>query len=126
MPSSPFVFGKSVSQDVFIGRVTETRRLKLNFEYGVNTILISPRRMGKTSLVKKVMSLVDSDKVKVVYLDVFHCRTEEEFLNAFVTSVIKATSNQCEARIINISKFLSRIPPKIEIGTDPTQTQEHN
>ena len=81
MPSSPFVFGKSVSQDVFIGRVEETRRLKLNFEYGVNSILISPRRIGKTSLVQKVMSLVDSDKVKVVYLDIFKCRTEEAFLN---------------------------------------------
>ena len=75
--------------------------------------------MGKTSLVQKVMSLVDSDKVKVVYLDIFKCRTEEAFLNAFASAVIKATSNQREARIINISKFLSRIPPKIEIGSDP-------
>ena len=80
--------------------------------------------MGKTSLVQKVMSLVDSDKVKVVYLDIFKCRTEEEFLNAFATAVIKATSNQCEARIINISKFLSRIPPKIQIGTDPINNFE--
>ena len=79
--------------------------------------------MGKTSLVQKVMSLVDSDKVKVVYLDIFKCRTEE-FLNAFATAVIKATSNQCEARIINISKFLSRIPPKIEIGLDPINNFE--
>ena len=124
MSSSPFVFGKSVSQDVFTDRIAETRRLKLNFEYGVNTILISPRRMGKTSLVKKVMSLVDSDKVKVVYLDVFHCRTEEEFLNAFATSVIKATSTRWEEWTKNISKFFSRIVPKIEIGTDPINNFE--
>ena len=48
---SPFVFGVRVEGDVFTDRRTETERLKANFTYGVNTILISPRRMGKTSLV---------------------------------------------------------------------------
>lgn len=48
-----FVFGVSVSDYNFIGREDEIRQLKMNFEEGINTILISPRRWGKTSLVKK-------------------------------------------------------------------------
>ena len=48
-----FVYGMSVGGENFTDRVKETARLKLNFENGMNTILISPRRMGKTSLVKK-------------------------------------------------------------------------
>ncbi len=58
----------SVEGENFTDRELECRRLKLNFENGINSILISPRRMGKTSLVKKVKSLVDSPEIKVVYI----------------------------------------------------------
>lgn len=51
---SPFVFGVRVEGDTFTDRREETERLKSNFTDGVNTILISPRRMGKTLLVDKV------------------------------------------------------------------------
>ena len=47
----PFVYGIAVSGDNFTDRKKETKRLKMNFESGVNSILISPRRMGKTSIV---------------------------------------------------------------------------
>ena len=62
--NSPFVFGVRVEGDAFTDRKEETKRLKMNFLYGVNTILISPRRMGKTSLVDKACALVKSDSVK--------------------------------------------------------------
>ena len=42
----PFVFGVRVEGNTFTDRKEETNRLKMNFLYGVNTILISPRRMG--------------------------------------------------------------------------------
>ena len=45
-----FVFGVSVGEYNFIGRDEEMHRLKMNFKEGINTILISPRRWGKTSL----------------------------------------------------------------------------
>ena len=44
-----FVYGMSVRGENFTDRIKETKRLRLNFENGMNTILISPRRMGKTS-----------------------------------------------------------------------------
>ena len=51
--SSLFVFGKTVSGDAFTDREKDTAKLVSNFQYGVNTFLLSPRRWGKTSLVKK-------------------------------------------------------------------------
>lgn len=36
-----FVFGQSVTGDNFTDREKETRRLKMNFTHGVNTILIT-------------------------------------------------------------------------------------
>ena len=64
MATSPFVFGTRVSGETFIDRVKETKRLKINFENGINTVLISPRRMGKTSLVAKVVSLLTDDNFR--------------------------------------------------------------
>lgn len=79
--------------DAFTDRREETERLKANFTYGVNTILISPRRMGKTSLVDKVCSLVEGDDIKIARIDAFGCRSENDFINAFATAVVRATSN---------------------------------
>lgn len=64
----PFVYGVAVSGDNFTDRKKETKRLKMNFESGVNSILISPRRMGKTSIVGKVMSSMTDPKIKVVMM----------------------------------------------------------
>lgn len=46
---APFIFGIRVNGDNFTDRKEETERLRENFLHGVNTILISPRRIGKTS-----------------------------------------------------------------------------
>lgn len=116
---SPFVFGVRVEGDTFTDRREETERLKSNFTYGVNTILISPRRMGKTSLVDKVCSLVESENIKIARIDAFGCRSENDFINAFATSVVRATSNKWEEWMENAKVFLSRFVPKISFGQDP-------
>lgn len=115
----PFVFGVRVEGNTFTDRKEETNRLKMNFLYGVNTILISPRRMGKTSLVEKVCSLVESDTLKIAKIDAFGCRSENDFINAFATAVVRATSSKWEEWMENAKTFLSRFIPKISIGQDP-------
>lgn len=115
----PFVFGVATSGDNFTDREKETQRLLLNFTHGVNTVLISPRRWGKTSLVKKVAQLAQTNQRKIVYLDIFSCRTEHEFYRLFATSVLKQTSSKWDEWIENTKLFLSHINPKISLGSDP-------
>lgn len=117
--NKPFIFGVFTSGNNFTNREQETKRLLANFNHAINTILISPRRWGKTSLVKKVCKLADSDKLKIVYLDIFSCRNEDEFYEAFATAILKQTSSKLEDWIEHTKIFLSRISPKISIGTDP-------
>lgn len=102
---APFVFGVRVEGNTFTDRKEETNRLKMNFLYGVNTILISPRRMGKTSLVEKVCSLVESDTLKIAKIDAFGCRSENDFINAFATAVVRATSSKWEEWMENAKTF---------------------
>lgn len=119
MENKPFIFGVATSGDNFTDREKETERLLLNFRYGVNTVLISPRRWGKTSLVQKVCRLAQSDKLKVVYLDIFSCRSEQDFYDAFAVAVLKQTSSKLDEWLENVKLFLSRITPKISMGIDP-------
>lgn len=119
MENKPFVFGVAASGDNFTDRESETARLLTNFRSGVNTVLISPRRWGKTSLVRKVCRLAQTDELKIVYLDIFSCRSDADFYDAFASAVLKQTSTKVEEWMENIRQFLSRISPKISLGADP-------
>ncbi len=116
---NPFVFGKAAEGDYFTDRAEDVKRLTANLTHGVNTILISPRRWGKTSLVKKVISEIESSRVKPVFIDVFQCKSEYEFYHAFATAVIKQTSSKLEEWVEMAKTFLSNISPKFSFGSDP-------
>lgn len=114
-----FIFGTAVSDYNFIGREKETQRLMSNFCEGINTILISPRRIGKTSLVKHVKSLLDSQEgIIVVYLDMFACKTEYEFYNALSAAVLKQTASHTEKWMEYAKEFLVRLTPKITFSPE--------
>jgi len=114
-----FIYGVSVSGDNFTDRVKETRRLKMDFENGLNVVLISPRRMGKTSLVKKVQQVVDSSIVHTVYMDIYDCKSEYDFYNKFAEAVLKQTSGKMEIFLEKTKQFLTRLTPKISFSPDP-------
>ena len=115
-----FVYGVSVDGNNFTDRVQETRRLKMNFENGLNVVLISPRRMGKTSLVKHVQEVVDKSMIQTVYVDIYDCRSEYDFYNKFAEALLKQTANKMELVLENIKRFLVRLAPKVSFNPDMT------
>jgi primosomal protein N'' len=114
-----FVYGMSVEGENFTDRVQETRRLKKDFENGINVILISPRRMGKSSIVKKVRSEINDPAIKIVYMDIYDCRSEYDFYNRFASSLLRQTATRTEQIVENIKKFLVRLTPKIGFSMEP-------
>lgn len=114
-----FVYGKSVEGENFTDRVKETHRLRENFLHGLNTIIISPRRLGKTSLVKRVKQSIDDPKVKVIFMDIYDCRSEYDFLNRFASLILKETADSSERIVNNIKEFLVRLTPKLSFNVDP-------
>ena len=52
---SPFQYGTLVDKESFVNRVEERKQLKELLGSGINVMLISPRRWGKSSLVKVAM-----------------------------------------------------------------------
>lgn len=106
MNGQAFVFGKPVEGDFFTDRESEAKRLAANFKGGVSTFLLSPRRWGKTSLIKKVMKQVQSDELRVVFVDVFKCKSPIDFAEAVASAVLSQTASRAE-EFIDIKLGLS-------------------
>lgn len=120
MGNNLFVFGKTVSGDAFTDRESETKKLVSNFQYGVNTFIVSPRRWGKTSLVMKVKSLVEGTKLRVVYVDVQRCRSREEFCERFASAVLSQTASKMDEWLDNAKSFLNRFSFGVNTSADPS------
>ena len=116
---NPFVFGKAAEGTYFTDRTEDAKRLHANLTHGINTIIISPRRWGKTSLVKKVIADINRPDIKPVFIDIFQCKSEYEFYHAFASAVIKQTSSRLDEWVETAKNFLSNISPKFSFGSDP-------
>lgn len=118
---TPFVFGKIATDKNFTDREQETATLIENFSSLINTIIISPRRWGKSSLVNKAakIAMQQDSKLKICHIDLFNVRDEEHFYSILAQKVISVTSSKWDETIDIVKRFFSRLSPKITLGTDP-------
>ena len=115
----PFVFGVPADKPHFIGREKELARLEANFKFGVNTVLMSPRRWGKTSLVNRASQSAGSDNRIIVQMDIFACRSEYDFYNTFTSALLKQTASKVEEWWDLAKGFIERLAPRIAVKPDP-------
>lgn len=116
---NPFYFGKMVKDNYFTDREKDTKRLQGNFRNGINSILISPRRWGKSSLVQKAGGEIANNHIKVVYIDMFSIRSEIDFYAAYSKAILLATSSKLEETLKMTKEFFRQIIPKLSLGLDP-------
>ena len=118
---APFIFGRIATDENFTDREKETEHLVNNFESLINTVIISPRRWGKSSLVHKAADIaMQADKnLKVCTIDLFNVKTEEQFYTALARNLIQETASRWEEAVENAKKFFSRLVPKISVGAGP-------
>ncbi len=78
----PFIYGRLAEKESFIDRVEDRRELKNFLRHGINVILVSPRRWGKSSLVRTSMEelMQEESKTKVCFMDASKIHTEERIL----------------------------------------------
>jgi len=120
MESLPFVFGRIAQDKEFTDREKEIEHLISNFTGLINTVIISPRRWGKTSMINRVVEKTQTEKseVKVCQIDLFTTRKEEDFYLTLAKGVLKTTSSKWDDIMQNAKMFLSRLMPKITFTPD--------
>jgi len=118
---TPFTFGKLVLESDFTDRIAETRRLISNFNSSVNTILISPRRWGKSSLVAKAVKSIQPKSKKIIFcmIDLNNIRSEEQFYKLLATKVLQKSSSKIDSILENAKLFLGRFIPNISFSPNP-------
>lgn len=116
---SPFRFGKVVTGEHFINRKNEIRRIRDNIAGQINTILISPRRWGKSSLMKQVAYKTGSKVNKFVFIDFYNIRSEEEFYSIYAQEVLKASLTKTDEFLRAGKDFFRTILPLISFSIDP-------
>ena len=90
-PSNPFPVSAYHGPDLFCDRADEVKRLYANAMNGVDTTLLSIRRMGKTGLVQHLFhKLAKKQKVYCLYMDIYSTQNQKEFINLFSTAVLQA------------------------------------
>lgn len=117
---SPFKFGKIVEGRFFTNRLKDIERLIANFSNDINTVLISPRRWGKSSLVITAAEKFarENKNTKVIFIDLFNIKNEQQFYAYYTKQVIKQASGKPREWLETAKQFLQKISPKITIPVD--------
>lgn len=114
----PFVYGRIAEDKDFTGREADISRLKQNLTNRINTVIISPRRWGKSSLVHKTLGCISAEDKNFItcHVDAFNCRNEEDFFRTYINSVLHATTTKVDEVIELVKKYIGSFGPKISLG----------
>ncbi|MET0394787.1 MAG: ATP-binding protein [Chitinophagaceae bacterium] len=117
----PFDFGRIADDFYFTNRTKEIGWLKRQVDGRINTMLISPRRWGKSSLVQQVAGKYKKQAGAPVFcfVDIFNIRSEKEFYEELSRQVMRATAGSLEEVAKMAGAFFRKIIPRLGFSPDP-------
>ncbi len=110
---NPFVYGETVSGDNFCDRSLETKELVTDVKNGQNVIIFSPRRYGKTSLIKQVLRKVKAQGTLTFYVDLYPAINKEKFIEIYAGAISAGIPGGARQVVKKIKEYLPRIIPKV-------------
>ena len=118
-PRNPFILGHRINRPYFCDRIVEQEKLTSSVTNGRNVVLISPRRMGKTSLV--YVSFQDSKEIENDFLTFFFDILQTNSLGEFTYLLGKAIFDKLLSKnMMRVKGFLSALKSlKGTFGFDP-------
>ena len=134
-PDNPFIYQGYVSPEYFCDRTEETEELMANLRNGRNTTLISPRRIGKSGLIKNAfyhIREVDKDAI-CIYIDIFATKNQHDFVQLLGTAVAQHIMSHQQKALKRLLEFFgswrpvfSADPltgmPTVSVSIEPSQS----
>ena len=103
---NPFYYGRVVEGAAFINRKDEIRLLSSDLERGQSIILFSPRRYGKTSLIKQVIKKLQRKKIACFYIDLYTITSLDEFYTNYSTAIAANLKTPVQSLVAIIHSLL--------------------
>ena len=90
-PDNPFIYKGYEGPDYFCDRESETEQMVGALRNGRNITVISPRKIGKTGLIKQVFHRIkETNKDAIcIYIDIFATQNLYDFVQAFGATIIE-------------------------------------
>ena len=133
---NPFIYQGYESPEYFCDREAETATLLSHLKNGRNVTLISPRRIGKTGLIKNTFFYLQKEERDAVclYLDIFATKNLHDFVEQLgvmvINDIVRKNASFIEKTIAFFSALrpvLSMDPltgePSVSITVEPTQEE---
>jgi uncharacterized protein len=123
---APFRFGQIVDGPHFADRQAEAKALAADIQHGLNVVLISPRRFGKTSLVLRVIDDVRRAGVLVAYLDLQRTPTRERLADHLASAIYGGLVSPLDRARQQAARLFEHLPlrPKVTLQPDGAVTFE--
>jgi len=115
---NPFVYGEIVTAAAFANREDEREHLARDLASGQKVFLISPRRYGKSSLVRQVMRRLARQKILTVEITVASSSSYIGFLEAYAQALLAADTPAGRLKRW-ASDLLKSVKPEIRFDADP-------
>ncbi len=134
--ANPFIYQGYESPTYFCDRQTETQTLLSHLRNGRNVTLISPRRIGKTGLIKNTFFRLKEEEEDAVclYLDIFATKNLHDFVEQLGVMVINDIVRKNASFMERVIAFFSALrpvfsmdpltgEPSVSITVEPTQEE---
>ena len=115
-PRHYFPLGKAHGK-AFCNRVMETQKLMGNIENGKHTLLIAPRRYGKSSLCEHVFKLATLPWVALDFHLAVNEKDAERIIINGVIELVGKSIGTIEKLSALLKKHTKRLVPKFNVGT---------
>ena len=84
---NPFLTIGYISKSYFCDREYELEILKKNVKNGIDTTLISARRLGKSALIQRLFDDLEEENYACIYVDIYACVNLTNFIETLALSI---------------------------------------
>src|SRR6187549_2378057 len=117
--SNPFVYGEVVTEGAFADRDEERARLGNDLAEGQKVFLISPRRYGKSSLIRGVMKALAAQRILTVEVTVAASSSYVGFLESYARALLSAETPATGLRRW-ATELLTGVRPELRFDAQPS------
>jgi hypothetical protein len=89
LSGNPFSIKEYKGKNYFCDREAELEKILTNIKNGIDTTLVSPRRMGKTGLIYRLFEQInETGDIETIYVDIYPARSLSDFVKLLAEAIL--------------------------------------